>query len=97
MEKLKDCLNQVGTLHEKILILIAFVSMFFSCGQNQKSNKEAEVDSIKSSKLIALSFDDGPTTTTVQMLDMLEKHGIKGSSYVIGKNINDSKRKVISL
>lgn len=76
---------------KKILILIAFVSMFFSCGQNQKSNKEAEVDSIKSSKLIALSFDDGPnTTTTVQMLDMLEKHGIKGSFYVIGKNINDS-------
>lgn len=76
---------------KKLLILIASASMFFSCGQNQKANKEVEADSITTSKLIALSFDDGPnTTTTVQMLDMLEKHGVKGSFYVIGKNINDS-------
>lgn len=76
---------------KKLFILIATVGIFFGCGQNQKPHKEAEADSITTSKLIALSFDDGPnTTTTVQMLDMLKKHGVKGSFYVIGKNINDS-------
>ena len=44
------------------------------------------------SKLIALSFDDGPnTTTTVQMLDVLKKHNVKASFFVIGKNINEER------
>lgn len=40
-------------------------------------------------KLVALSFDDGPNTeTTVKMLDVLKKHDVKASFFVIGKNIN---------
>lgn len=65
------------------------VCLFVSCGQTKKNNESAE--SVTSDKLIALSFDDGPnTTTTVKMLDMLEKHGVVGSFFVIGKNINDT-------
>lgn len=68
-----------------ILTLIA-ACLFMSCGQIKKSTEQQE-----NSKLIALSFDDGPnTTTTVKMLDMLEKHGVVGSFFVIGNNINDS-------
>lgn len=38
-------------------------------------------------QLVALSFDDGPnTTTTVHMLDVLKKHQVKASFFVIGKN-----------
>ncbi len=45
-------------------------------------------------KLIALSFDDGPnTTTTVHMLDVLKKHGVKASFFVIGKNITEESAK----
>ena len=47
-------------------------------------------------KLIALSFDDGPnTTTTVHMLDVLKKHGVKASFFVIGKNITSESAKVM--
>lgn len=47
-------------------------------------------------KLIALSFDDGPnTTTTVHMLDVLKKHGVKASFFVIGKNITEESAKVM--
>ena len=71
-----------------ILILIS-LCLFVSCGNNKKKS-DNEVQVVSEQKMIALSFDDGPnTTTTVQMLDMLEKHGVKGSFYVIGKNIND--------
>lgn len=39
-------------------------------------------------KIAALTFDDGPnTTTTVQVLDMLEKHGVTASFFVCGDNI----------
>lgn len=47
-------------------------------------------------KVIAFSFDDGPnTTTTVHMLDVLKKHGVKASFFVIGKNINAESAEVM--
>ena len=50
----------------------------------------------KAEKLIALSFDDGPnTTTTVKMLDVLEKHDVVGSFFVIGNNINEESAKIM--
>ena len=40
-------------------------------------------------KYLALSFDDGPnTTTTMQALDVMEKYGVPGSFFVNGCNIN---------
>lgn len=47
-------------------------------------------------KLVALSFDDGPNTgTTVHMLDVLKKHDVKASFFVIGNNINEESAKVM--
>ena len=41
-------------------------------------------------KYLALSFDDGPnTTTTMQALDVMEKYGVPGSFFVNGCNINE--------
>lgn len=51
----------------------------------------------KAEKLIALSFDDGPnTTTTVKMLEVLEKHDVVGSFFVIGNNINEESAEVMN-
>ncbi len=45
---------------------------------------------------IALTFDDGPnTTTTMQVLDVLEKHGIVASFFLIGDNIDDNSAKSV--
>ena len=47
-------------------------------------------------KLVALSFDDAPnTTTTVHMLDVLKKHQVKASFFVIGKDITQESAKVM--
>lgn len=44
----------------------------------------------------ALSFDDGPnTTTTVRMLEVLKKHGVKASFFIIGQNVNPESEKVM--
>lgn len=41
-------------------------------------------------KLIALTFDDGPnTTTTNEVLDILEEYNAKASFFLIGTNINE--------
>lgn len=57
---------------------------------------EYEIDPTK--PVIALTFDDGPnTTTTRQVLEVLEKHGVRASFFVIGNNINEESGKVMKL
>lgn len=47
-------------------------------------------------KYIALTFDDGPNaTTTNEVLDKLEKHGVIASFFLIGNNINDESAKAV--
>ena len=47
-------------------------------------------------KLIALTFDDGPNlTTTMEILDLIERYGITASFYVVGNNINSETEKAM--
>lgn len=47
-------------------------------------------------KLIALTFDDGPnTTTTNEVLDILEEYNAKASFFLIGVNINEDSAKSV--
>ena len=41
------------------------------------------------SKFVALSFDDGPSLTTMQMLDVMERNDARGSFFIIGSRINE--------
>ncbi len=57
--------------------------------------EEAEMIPVEK-KYIALTFDDGPnTTTTHEVLDVLEQYGIKGSFFLIGNNINSESEKAV--
>lgn len=45
---------------------------------------------------IALTFDDGPnTTTTAEVLDVLKQYNVKASFFLIGQNINEESKKMI--
>ena len=45
-------------------------------------------------KYIALTFDDGPnSTTTNEVIDKLEKYGIVASFFLVGNNIDDESAK----
>lgn len=47
-------------------------------------------------KFISLTFDDGPNTvTTPQVLDILQKHGVTASFFVIGNNITPESSEVM--
>lgn len=51
---------------------------------------DSEKINAEESKLIALTFDDGPnTTTTNEVLDILEKYDATASFFLIGDNINE--------
>lgn len=60
------------------------------------AEKEETVTQETERKVIALTFDDGPnTTTTNEVLDVLEKYGIKASFFLIGNNIDDESAKAV--
>ncbi|HLS96490.1 MAG TPA: polysaccharide deacetylase family protein [Sphingobacterium sp.] len=40
-----------------------------------------------SSKLVALTFDDGPTAHTAQILELLQQHGAKATFFCVGKQL----------
>lgn len=62
----------------------------------ETAEKEGTVTQEIERKVIALTFDDGPnTTTTNEVLDVLEKYGIKASFFLIGNNINDESAKAV--
>ena len=62
----------------------------------QSGDDEEMSDSEEEKKLVALTFDDGPnTTTTNEVLDILEKYGVKASFFLIGVNINDDSAKAV--
>lgn len=48
-------------------------------------------------KYIALTFDDGPnSTTTNEVIDKLEKYGIVASFFLVGNNIDDESAKAVT-
>lgn len=50
----------------------------------------------KYDKVVALTFDDGPnTTTTREVLEVLKKHGVVASFFLVGNNINDETAEVV--
>ena len=54
----------------------------------------------KMEKYVSLTFDDGPNLnddhTMNDMLDILEKHGVKASFFLIGNKITESNKAVIT-
>ena len=59
----------------------------------EKARKEEEAKqaqaSLASGKVVALTFDDGPSsTTTPQVLDILAKYGIHATFFVLGSHIS---------
>ena len=61
-----------------------------------ETTTEKEEPAPTETKYIALTFDDGPnTTTTNQILDLLEEYNVKATFFLIGNNINDESAKSV--
>ncbi|MBP7187357.1 MAG: polysaccharide deacetylase family protein [Ruminococcus sp.] len=74
----------------KIGAVISSAVLLISCVPTITANAEAEP------KLLALAFDDGPnTTTTNEVLDVLDQYNAKATFFLIGLNINDESAKSV--
>ena len=45
--------------------------------------------------MVALTFDDGPTEYTSQVLDLLERYDAKGTFFVIGSSLSEKTRPIL--
>ena len=74
----------------KIGAMISSAVLLISCVPTITANAEAEP------KLLAMAFDDGPnTTTTNEVIDVLDKYNAKATFFLIGININDESAKSV--
>jgi len=76
------------------------ISAAGSSSSNNSSSSSGNTNSGSSSinpngKMIALTFDDGPSSTTTQVLDVLDKYGVKATFFLIGQNINNNTKSIL--
>jgi peptidoglycan/xylan/chitin deacetylase (PgdA/CDA1 family) len=89
-------LNHINStiMNKFLLMVIPFIMASCSSGQSSKSEKSSQETENTATKLVALSFDDGPNDiTTPKVLDILEEFKVPASFFVIGQNINESSAK----
>jgi len=68
-----------------------------SDGAEEIMDETADETEDKAGKLIALTFDDGPNTTTmVEVLDLLEEYDAVATFFLIGNYINDDTAPVLN-
>lgn len=80
-----DNLNTVNTSEQDTTTAAEETSQ-----EEEKEMTPIQYEIDPSKPIIALTFDDGPnTTTTNEVLDLLEKYQVKASFFLIGNNIND--------
>ena len=46
-------------------------------------------------KLVALTFDDGPSTLTPKVLDILEENGVVATFFLIGNLVTEDKKAIM--
>lgn len=62
----------------------------------ESAAKKLDYDIDPTKPVIALTFDDGPNTTTTKMvLDKLEKYGVRASFFLVGSNITDESAEMV--
>ena len=78
-------------------IFLSLLAVAMCIGCSAPSPKKQRLDQLKSQydKFIALTFDDGPSSTTIGILDVLEQYDATATFFVMGQNVNETTRHII--
>ena len=79
----------------KNFILALVAMLLVSCGTTDPRAERLESLRKNYDKFIALSFDDGPSQTTMQILDLAEQYDIRASFFVIGERITPETEHIV--
>lgn len=93
IEEQKDTIaNQQETIEKQQSTIAAQESTIVSLRPKEKvkgvaSYPDVDVTGLKGKKLVALTFDDGPSQYTGKLLDALKKYNAKATFFVVGSRI----------
>ncbi len=73
------------------ILLILCVSIYMKRIDAVESNSHNSI----SEKVCYLTFDDGPSNNSEEILDILKKYNVKATFFLIGEEIREEKRQVI--
>ncbi len=79
-------------------ILILCILLLAGCGQkpNKDVEKQDDKPAVTTRKMVALTFDDGPNTTTMsEILNILAEYDVPATFFVIGANITEESGPVL--
>ncbi len=69
----------------------AYLDYFQIGGESSSNNSNnGTTGGFNGGKIVALTFDDGPTSTTNDVLDILEREGIVATFFLIGEQVNSN-------
>ncbi len=71
------------------------ISAAGTAGSGSSGSNNSGSNTQTTGKLIALTFDDGPSSTTSEVLDILEQYDIVATFFLIGQNIDSSKLSIM--
>jgi peptidoglycan/xylan/chitin deacetylase (PgdA/CDA1 family) len=77
------------TLLVSITINILFLTISTKELKIEQPNIEEEIEEeVENQKIVYLTFDDGPSVNTLQIIEILDYFNIKATFFVVGYNIN---------
>jgi peptidoglycan/xylan/chitin deacetylase (PgdA/CDA1 family) len=74
----------------KLVLAITVIILIFHGIPTHSQHHKQSLQTIKiekSSPEVALSFDDGPSPSTVKVLDILQQYHIRATFFLVGKNV----------
>ena len=75
------------TMKRAIFTLVVATLLFVGCRTTSPQAERLESLRKNYDKFIALSFDDGPSPVTLQILDLLVEYDIRASFFIIGEKV----------
>ena len=94
VNKLQDKLDSLISMKESGQIVLTTNDLgedrFVNVGELTKSNQDVSAETKIESNIVYLTFDDGPSKYTNEILDILDYYKVKATFFVIGKDDTDS-------
>jgi len=85
----KSAFDMSKTFAARFATALVIIAGFFWITENTENRMFGSVfaHGEQNKRLVALTFDDGPSTYTTQVLDTLDKYNVKATFFMIGANV----------
>lgn len=88
----------MDTRQYRIIEVVLVCILFFLCFSIYRKYNQVEISNsiqVTQQKICYLTFDDGPSNHTEQILDILSKYDVKATFFVIGEELREDRKPVI--